>query len=112
MNNEEKTKLKKAIEDKISETSQLIMELKDATKPMGLDNSVGRLSRMDYINNKSIDEAGLRSAESKLLGLKRWLSLFGSEKFGKCAICNNDININRLLLMPESSLCIHCAERR
>jgi DnaK suppressor protein len=112
MNIDEKIKLKKAIEDKITETTQLIMELKEATKPMGLDNSVGRLSRMDYINNKTIDEAGLRSAENKLLGLERWLSLFGSDKFGKCARCNNNININRLLLMPESTLCIHCANRR
>lgn len=103
--------VKKAIEDKIVELKELIENLKEATKPMGLDNSVGRLSRMDYINNKTIDEASLRKAENSLIALERWLSIYGTEKFGKCTRCGEDINVNRLLLMPESSRCIRCAGR-
>ena len=110
MRPEDKIRLKKAIEFKIDEIRQLIADLKESTKPQGLDNSVGRLSRMDYINNKSVNEAGLRSAENKLAGLERWLSLYDSDNFGKCAKCNNDINVNRLLLNPHSTLCIKCAK--
>lgn len=111
MNEEEALKVKEAIEQKITELHELIANLREATRPMGLDNSVGRLSRMDYINNKTIDEASLRKAESSLIGLERWLSVYGSDKFGKCTKCGNDINVNRLLLMPESSRCIRCAGR-
>lgn len=104
-----KEQLKKAIEAKIDETQKLLLGLKEATKPMGLDNAVGRLSRMDYINNKSINEASLRKAEETLKGLQRWLSLYNTDKFGKCTRCGKEININRLLLMPQSTRCIHCA---
>lgn len=111
MKEEEAVKVKQAIEQKIVELKALVENLREATKPMGLDNAVGRLSRMDYINNKTIDEASLRKAESSLIGLERWLSVYGTDKFGKCAKCGNDINVNRLLLMPESSRCIRCAGR-
>lgn len=106
-----KEQLKKAIEAKIEETQKLILDLKEDTKPMGLDNAVGRLSRMDYINNKSVSEASIRKAEESLKGLQRWLSLYNTDKFGKCARCGNEININRLLLMPQSTRCIHCVGR-
>lgn len=106
-----KEQLKKAIEAKIEEIQQLLTELKEATKPMGLDNAVGRLSRMDYINNKSVNEAGIRKAEESLSGLQRWLSLYNTDKFGKCTRCGKEININRLLLIPQSTRCVHCAGR-
>jgi DnaK suppressor protein len=109
MTKEEKLNLKNSIEKKIIEVKELIEELKEATQPLGLDNAVGRLSRMDYINNKSVNEAGLRAAEKKLAGLERWMSVYDTDKFGRCNKCNKYININRLLLMPESSLCINCA---
>jgi hypothetical protein len=53
MTEEEKAKLKDAMEKKKVELTQLVKDLKEATKPMGLDNSIGRVSRMDYINNLS-----------------------------------------------------------
>jgi DnaK suppressor protein len=109
MTEEEALEVKKAIDKKVEELKVLVENLREATKPMGLDNAVGRLSRMDYINNKTIDEASLRKAEGSLLALERWLSLYGTERFGKCSRCGTDINVNRLLFMPESSRCIRCA---
>lgn len=111
MDKETKEQLKKAIEKKIDETQQLLTDLKEDTRPMGLDSAVGRLSRMDYINNKSVSEAGIRKAEESLKGLQRWLSLYDTDKFGKCTRCGNEININRLLLMPQSTRCVHCVGR-
>lgn len=83
--------------------------MKEAIKPQGFDNSVGRLSRMDYINNKAISESQIQKAESELNGLNRWLSIYDSPKFGKCSRCGNEINNNKLLLMPSSSICLKCA---
>ncbi|VXD17536.1 TraR/DksA family transcriptional regulator [Marinoscillum sp. 108] len=105
----EKKEIRTAIEEKIVELEQRVQDLTVATKPMGLDNAVGRLSRMDYINNKTIDEANLRASEQKLEALRRWLDLIDTEKFGKCSRCGNEINPKRLLFMPESTRCIHCA---
>lgn len=109
MTSEQKEQLKEAIEKKIAENRQSILDLREATKPMGLDSAIGRVSRMDYINNKSINEAELQKAEAKLNALERWLSLYETDQFGKCSRCGQEININRLLLMPESTRCVRCA---
>lgn len=109
MTDQEKETLKAAIEKKIADNQQAVKDLREATKPMGLDSAIGRVSRMDYINNKSINEAELQKAEVKLKALERWLSLYETDQFGKCSRCGQEININRLLLMPESTRCIHCA---
>lgn len=111
MNKKEKEQLKEAMENKRGELINLIADLKEATKPMGLDSAIGRVSRMDYINNKSVSEEGLRRAENDLQALENWLSLYETEKFGKCRRCGNEININRLLLMPAGTTCIRCAGR-
>jgi DnaK suppressor protein len=111
MTPEQKQQLRSAIEKKIVEIEQAIKDLKEASRPMGLDSSIGRISRMDYINNKAISEAELSKAESKLTALKRWLSIYDTDQFGKCSRCGQEININRLLLLPESTRCIHCANK-
>ncbi|MBK6264504.1 hypothetical protein JKA74_05595 [Marivirga sp. S37H4] len=49
MTEEEKKSLKLAIEKKIVELKKLIIELKEDTKPQGLDSAIGRVRRMDYI---------------------------------------------------------------
>jgi len=111
MTPEQKEQLKEAIERKIEETNLAVLDLREATKPMGLDSAIGRVSRMDYINNKSISEGELVKAEAKLNALQRWLSLYDSDQFGKCSRCGQEININRLLLLSESTCCIRCAGR-
>ncbi len=109
MDAQEKQTVKGAIEQKIQELEERLKSLIESTKPMGLDNAVGRISRMDYINNKTIDEANIRSSEIKLKALKRWLEIYDTDKFGRCARCGNEINVQRLLFLPESTRCIHCA---
>lgn len=109
MTEEERIQVKEKMEAKLIELEASIKELKESSKPQGLDNAVGRLSRMDYINNKAISESQIQKSESELNGLKRWLSIYDSPKFGKCSRCGNEININRILLMPSSSRCIKCA---
>lgn len=111
MTPEDKLKLKKAIEEKIDESRKSIIDLREASKPMGLDSAIGRISRMDYINNKSISESELLKTESKLKALERWLAIYDTDQFGKCTKCGQEININRLLLLPESARCIRCANR-
>jgi DnaK suppressor protein len=111
MNEEEKNDLKKAMLEKLDELAVTIKELKKDTQPMGLDNAIGRISRMDYINNKSVSEASLRKAENDQNALHRWLELLDTDRFGKCVKCGNEINPKRLLLLPASTKCIRCAAR-
>jgi len=43
------------------------------TQPIAPENAIGRLGRMDAINNKSVMEAALREAEAKLIRVNQAL---------------------------------------
>lgn len=102
--------IEQKINDEISKTSALIKEYKELAKPISPDSAIGRISRMDAINNKSVVEANLRQAESKLRNLKRVFSQLGSKEFGICLKCNQPIPLGRILIRPESLLCVNCAQ--
>ncbi len=95
--------------EEISKTEKAISDYKELTKPIAPDVSIGRVSRMDAINNKSVNEASLRQAEAKLGNLKRVLDKFGTEDFGICLKCKQPIPVGRILIRPQSLLCVHCA---
>ena len=105
----EKDEIKQKIVNEISKTKELIEEYKELTKPIAPDCAIGRVSRMDAINNKSVTEAALRQAEGKLNSLNRVFSQFGSDDFGLCLNCKNQIPIGRILIRPESLYCVNCA---
>ena len=108
---EQRSEIKAKIEQLIEETQGKIKELEELTRPISPDNAIGRLSRMDAINNRSVNEAGLRSARSRLVRLERSLSRIDHPEFGYCSRCKRAIKVGRILFMPESSKCVHCAAR-
>ena len=55
--------------------------LKLLVQPIEPDNSIGRISRMDAINNKSINDRMLRKAQEKLKYLKLNLKSLKNEDF-------------------------------
>ena len=101
--------IKSVILKEIEKTKNSISDYEEITKPIEPDNAIGRISRMDAINNKSVVEAALRQSREKLQKLEYVLTRIGNEGFGICAKCNNPIPIGRILLMPESRFCVHCA---
>jgi len=103
--------LKNKIEESILQTNQEISELKELTKPISPDCAIGRISRMDAINNKTVNEAALQKAQNKLKKLNHALSKIDDSNFGKCSTCSGEIQEGRLLLMPESNKCVRCAAR-
>ena len=109
MTESERKELKEKIINSITETEKDISELKELTKPISPENAIGRVSRMDAINNKSINEAALIQARSKLDKLKFALDKCAEPDFGSCKRCGNAIPMGRLLLMPESLYCVGCA---
>ena len=101
--------IKAHIQGEIVRTEKLIAEYKELTQPVAPDDAIGRVSRMDAINNKSVTEATLRQAEQKLKNLKRVLSRVGTSDFGICIKCGKAIPAGRILYRPESLTCVNCA---
>ena len=106
---EQKKEIKNKIIDLIEKSKKDVVEIEKMTQPVKPENSLGRISRMDAINNKSVMEAALRNKKKKLAKLKIALTKIDNEDFGICAHCGKEIQTARMIYMPESNRCIGCA---
>lgn len=111
MTEQEQEEMRRVIEEKIEETKQEITALKELTKPIKPDNAYGRLSRMDAINNKTINDAALREQKSRLQKLERAQTKLEEGKYGTCVKCGDDILYGRLKFMPWTARCVKCAQK-
>lgn len=107
----DKQKLKEQIKAKVKRLEEDVVILKEECKPVSPDNAIGRVSRMDAINNKSVSEAALRQTQEKLQRLKEALSQIDNPDFFTCRECGGAIEPARVLIMPESGLCVGCARK-
>jgi len=111
MTKEDRAALKDKIIAEIAKVEADIIELKKMVQPITPENSIGRISRMDAINNKSVADAAMRNKNAKLTKLKVTVVNVDEEGFGSCALCNKPIQPMRLMFMPESTKCVRCAAR-
>jgi DnaK suppressor protein len=105
----EKEKIRNRIQEEISKTEEVINEYRELVKPIAPENAIGRVSRMDAINNKSVNEAALRESMTKLSRLQYVLSKVDTADFGLCIKCTSPIPVERILIRPESTHCVKCA---
>ena len=87
--------IKNRIQEEIDSTQKLIEKYRDLTKPIAPENAIGRVSRMDAINNKSVNELALKNAENKLNNLMVALGKIDDPDFGICIRCKNPIPMGR-----------------
>ena len=109
MDDTKREELKAIIEKRIEKTIKQIAGYESMAQPITPENSIGRISRMDAINNKSVVDAALRTSKEKLSGLKTMLNKIHDDNFGKCERCGEVIPEKRLILMPQSMFCVRCA---
>jgi DnaK suppressor protein len=110
MNINNKETLKAHIRKKISHLKDGIQSFQALSGPVAPDNAIGRLTRMEAINSKSINEAALKKAEQTLLRMERALAMIDAPDFGLCRECEEPIPFERIMIVPESDLCVQCAE--
>ena len=109
MESEDLAYLKKKILEEINITKEAAVSLKEISKPVEPDVSIGRLTRMEAIQSKSINEASLKKAEIKIKNLeKALLRIEKDPDFGLCLECENEIPLKRLIAMPETRFCVKC----
>ncbi len=112
MNEKERIELKQKIIEEIRAQKHLIESFIETSKPVAPDNAIGRLTRMEAISSQGISEASLNSSRAKLVKLEKALEKINLPEFGICARCSRSIAQGRIILMPESTLCVSCAENR
>ncbi|MBU0483952.1 MAG: TraR/DksA C4-type zinc finger protein [Proteobacteria bacterium] len=111
MDQDTRKSLEGKIVSEIESSEGNIVAFEKLVKPIAPDNAIGRLSRMEAINAKSVNESALGAARVKLARLKRALAIIDAPEFGICLDCGDPIPAGRILLMPETTTCVGCAAK-
>ena len=90
-----------AEEDALGQSGQATVELDQ--------QAVGRLSRMDALQNQAMAKASHLRRQSLKTRLEAALQRMDADKFGYCEDCGDDIAQARLALDPAATRCISCA---
>lgn len=112
MQRAQKNQLKQLIRDRIDAANHDIAAFRAGSAPVPPDNAIGRLTRMEAIGSKSINEAALRKSRATLALLEKAIRTIDADDFGLCHDCEEPIAFARLMAMPETTLCVACAARR
>ena len=80
-----------------------------SAKTVQLDqSSVGRLSRMDAMQQQAMAQATQRNLELRLQQCRAALSALARDEYGDCRRCGEAIGYRRLEAKPEALLCLSC----
>lgn len=112
MDKDSKESLKKQIAYEISATKKQIASLEAKTKPISLDCSLGRLTRLEAIGESHVANVTLDSARLRLIHLENALCRVDTPSFGICVDCDEPIAIERLKIRPQSIRCVACENEK
>ena len=84
----------------------------DGTKPVDLDEPIGRISRIDALAQREMNEAGRRAQQQELAAVKLALEAMQDGEYGVCKACDGPIGFRRLQARPFSTICIACQSER
>jgi DnaK suppressor protein len=112
MTEHERAELTTLIQQRIAELGASVPYLEEESKAVEPSVSLGRLTRMEALNDKGVNEHILQQSRRTLEKLENALRRADSEEFGRCIRCGGEIPMGRLRLVPEALVCVPCAERK
>jgi len=102
---------KKRLEERLAAIIDGQAEKKGET-PVELDQSrVGRLSRMDAMQQQAMAQAAARLAGLERQRIESALKRIDAGEYGYCIVCGEEIVEGRLRFDPSVPTCITCARK-
>ena len=88
-----------------------LLHSEEAAAPVQLDQTaVGRLSRIDAMQQQSMALASQERQGLRLSRIKSALERMEDDEFGECLECLKNIPIARLDIDPSIEYCVNCAK--
>jgi len=98
---------KKALQTKLAEMEKRLGGVtRDITKTLSSDFAEQATER----ENDDVLEEIARETQTSIHNLKAALQRIESDNYGICTICGEEIAEKRLDALPETTLCVNCAE--
>lgn len=111
MNSNEQQQLKGIIDARIHELKDLVSSNGSLIQEKS-EELTDEATRNDTLANLSVDSALLVKSRSELASLRQQLQRIENGTIGECVECGADIPSARQLMVPTTTLCIHCAEKK
>jgi DnaK suppressor protein len=87
-------------------------QAREGARPVSLDNPIGRVSRVDALQQQAMAQANRRSVELRLGQVRQALAAIDSGDYGTCRRCEEPIDFRRLKSRPETPFCVDCQRGR
>ena len=94
----------------MAKTEQFIADCQQELKVESPDCAVDHSLRMKKLNENTLTLKTLQKSQLKLKQLNLVLKKINDNNFGICLKCKSPIPIQRILIRPESLLCVNCSE--
>lgn len=104
---------RKRLESALEQADNALVQAELSSATVKLDqSSVGRLSRMDAMQQQAM-ALGIRELQSqKRLRLLAALERITTGRYGQCCLCDADIEVGRLDQDPSAVFCTMCMTER
>ncbi len=111
MNERDPDHYRRLLADHLADLGRQDARGQDAQRTVTLDQqSVGRLSRMDAMQQQAMAKATQARRNQMKQRIQAALIRLGEGEFGYCLTCGEDIATKRLDLDPTALTCVACAE--
>ncbi|MGB0590437.1 MAG: TraR/DksA family transcriptional regulator [Myxococcota bacterium] len=88
---------------------EVLLDTTDAgVKPVDLDEPIGRLSRMDAIQQQKMAQANRQRNTQRLQMVIAALASDPEDEYGWCKRCDDPVGYGRLKSRPETPFCVAC----
>jgi len=108
MTQQEKQELKNIIQTEIEMLSAEIANIQTSLQPIKKDCSLDSIDHKMLKQDQNINIQRYEVAKARLNRLKTAYLTIDNKEYGICQECEEDINIERLKLIPESKYCVRC----
>jgi len=112
LSRQQRAELAEDLEALVVELRAVVENAREGSRPPDLDQPIGRVSRIDAIQQQRMVQAGRQAAQRRLAlaeGARRRLE---EGEYGECAGCGEDIGFARLKARPETPFCVSCQGHR
>ena len=80
----------------------------DSAATVDLDEPIGRVSRIDAIQQQRMVEANRATRQRRLVQVRAALRRLDEGEYGECVACGEQVGFRRLEAQPEAPFCIGC----
>ena len=110
LSREQVERLRAVLDERVHEVEGALAAAGEDAAPVGLDLAIGRLTRVDALQQQYMASSRRRNLEVELARIRQALVRIDGPSFGECELCSEPIGYRRLLVRPDATLCIRCQD--